>query len=155
MALVFGPPPPPRFPSGRYTITNPLRRQSGLRLLTANMPEPLRRLIVTAFRRPSPFDGQETPLAVQSAYRQRPDAAALPGMRPRTLRLLALTELEVARRLVEAPRSSISRMTRSTLLVAQGVYLRSLYAALVIQSGSAEAALAEFERLLLSPHPGD
>jgi hypothetical protein len=57
--------------------------------------------------------------------------------------------LEVSRRVLEATTASISRMTRNTLLIAQGAYLRPLYAALVIQLGTNEAALAEFQRLLL------
>ena len=61
---------------------------------------------------------------------------------------LSLTELEVSRRVVETPRTSISRDTRNKLLRAQGAYLRSLYAALVARLGEA-AALAEFERLVL------
>ncbi len=148
MALFTGLPHSSPFPSGRYTLSNPLRREAGLRLLTGAMPEPLRLRFLRAWRRPLLFDGKETPLAVQSAHRQRPDAAALPKTRPRTLLLVALTELEITRRVLEAPRASISRMTRSTQLVGQGAYLRSLYAALALQIGEA-AALAEFERLLL------
>ncbi len=67
---------------------------------------------------------------------------------PSLLGVLSLTELEVSRRVVETPRTSISRDTRNKLLAAQGAYLRSLYLALVFQLGEA-AALAEFQRLLL------
>jgi hypothetical protein len=93
------------------------------------------------------FSGEQTPLAVQSALRQRPDPTKLYSTPALTLGFFTLTELEVARRVLEAPLASISRMTRNTLLVAQGAYLRLLYAALVAQVGEA-AALAEFERLL-------
>lgn len=148
MALLSGSPRPPSFPSGRYTISNPLRREAGLRLLTGALPEPLRTLIIRAWRRQPLFDGQVPPLAVQDARRQRPDAAALPHMHPHILAWLTLTELEVSRRVLEAPIASISRMTRSTLLTAQGFYLYSLYTALAIQLGGPEAALAEFQRLL-------
>ena len=34
--------PNPSYPSGRYTRTNPLRREFGLRLLSEPLPEPLR-----------------------------------------------------------------------------------------------------------------
>jgi hypothetical protein len=77
MAVFGGPRKPPSFPSGRYTITNPLRREYGLRLLTATLPEPLRLVILSAWRRPYLFTCQETPLAVQSAHRQRPDEATI------------------------------------------------------------------------------
>jgi hypothetical protein len=145
MALFGGPRKPPSFPSGRYTLSNPLRREYGLRLLTATLPDPLRLLILAAWRRPYRFSGQETPLAVPSTQRQRPD---LTHATVQTLCWVTLTELEVSRRVLEAPIASISRMTRHTLLVAQGAYLRLLYAALVRQMGEA-GALAEFGRLLV------
>jgi len=144
MALFGGPRKPPSFPSGRYTITNPLRREYGLRLLTATMPTSLRALFLAAWRRPYLFTGQETPLAVQSTQRQRPD---ITKATVQTVCWVTLTELEVSRRVLEAPIASISRMTRNTLLIAQGAYLRLLYAALVRQVGEA-AALAEFARLI-------
>ncbi len=147
MALLAGFPKPPSYHSGRYTHTNPLRREFGLRLLTETLPEPLRACIIPAWRRPARFDGNE---AIQSVHRQRPDPAQLFGVLPRALSLLALTELEVSRRVVEAPLASISRETRNKLLAAQGVYLHALYTALSFQLGSAEAALAEFQRLLLN-----
>jgi hypothetical protein len=90
-----------------------------------------------------------TPLAVQSAHRQRPGDETLAESKPPTLCWFTLTELEATRRVLEAPLGSLSRMTRSTLLVAQGAYLRRLYYALVAQVGEA-AALAEFTRLLAS-----
>ena len=147
MALFGGPRKPPSFPSGRYTLTNPLRREYGLRLLTGTLPDPLRALILAAWRRPYLFTGQETPLAVQSTRRQRPDEGTIACATVQTLGWVTLTELEVSRRVLEAPMASISRMTRNTILIAQGAYLRLLYAALVRQMGEA-AALAEFGRLL-------
>ena len=144
MALIGGPRKPPSFPSGRYTLTNPLRREYGLRLLTATLPDPLRALILAVWRRPYLFSGQETPLAVQSAQRQRPD---LTHATAQTVCWVTLTELQVSRRVLEAPLASISRVTRNTMLIAQGAYLRLLYAALVGQMGEA-GALAEFGRLL-------
>lgn len=71
MAIFGGPRNLPSFPSGRYITSNPLRREAGLRLLTATLPEALKTLILGAWRRPYPFSGQETPLAVQSAQRRR------------------------------------------------------------------------------------
>jgi hypothetical protein len=112
------------------------------------MPAPLRALFLNAWRRPYLFTGQETPLAVQSTQRQRPDEATVAKATAQTLAWVTLTELEVSRRVLEAPMASISRVTRNTRLVAQGAYLRLLYAALVRQVGEA-AALAEFGRLLL------
>ncbi|HLW01479.1 MAG TPA: hypothetical protein VKT82_22675 [Ktedonobacterales bacterium] len=145
MTLFPHPPTSPTLPSDRYQHTNPLRRESGLRLLTTGLPEPLRWLLIRAWRRPAHFDGNE---ALQSIHRQRPGEAQLATLPTRLLGFFTLTELEVSRRVVEAPLSSISRVTRDRLLVAQGAYLRSLYLALATQLGSAEAALAEFQRLL-------
>src|SRR5579872_4958456 len=106
-----GLPPTPRFDSGRYTRTNPLRREFGLRLLAEPLPEPLRTSLIRAWRRPPHFDGNQ---AIQSLHRQRPDQARLFSVPPRALGLFALTELEVSRRVVEAPLASISRETRNT-----------------------------------------
>jgi hypothetical protein len=138
-------PPSPAFPSGRYTRTNPLRREFGLRKLTEPLPEALGQAIISAFRRPARYDGHE---AIQSVHRQRPSEAQLFGMTPGRLSWLALTELAVSRRVVEAPQASISRETRTRLLESQGVYLQQIYAALARQVGEA-ATQAEFERLLL------
>ncbi len=149
MALIFGPPPPPRFPSGRYTQTNPLRREYGLLLLTGSLPEPLRTRLIRAWRRPARSDSQDTLLTIQRAQRPRPSEAQLARSNARTLCRLALTELEVSRRLVEAPIASISRLTRQSLLMAQGEYLRQLYTALAAHVGETTAQ-AEFQRLLLS-----
>ncbi|HLW03930.1 MAG TPA: hypothetical protein VKT82_35105 [Ktedonobacterales bacterium] len=136
----------PTPPSGRYLHTNPLRREAGLRLLTASLPEPLRWSIIRAWRRPAHFDGNP---AIQNAHRQRPNEASLLNLHAHLLGFFTLTELEVSRRVVEAPLASISRATRDSLLRAQGTYLRSLYLALAWQIGEA-AALAEFERLIAS-----
>jgi hypothetical protein len=112
-------------------------------------PIPTRCGAKRAWRRPSLFTSQEAPLALQYGHRQRLDDDALAQVWPRTIAWFVLTELEVSRRVVEAPLASISRVTRDALLSAQGAYLLRLYAALAAQIGEA-AALAEFERLLLS-----
>ncbi len=140
------PPRQPSFPSGRYTRTDPLRREFGLKLLSEPLPEPLRTSLIRAWRRPVHYDGKQ---AIQSLHRQRPDEAALPMLTPSLLGVISLTELEVSRRVVETPRTSISRETRTKLLAAQGVYLRCLYAAFVHQLGEA-TALSEFQRLLMN-----
>jgi hypothetical protein len=138
--------PSPRFPSGRYTHTDPLRREFGLRLLTDTWPEPLRSRLIRAWRKPRPFDGNQ---AIQSRSRQRAPQASFPFIPPARLAWLALIELEVSRRVVETPRTEIKREERNALLISQGTYLGCLYAALVAQLGEA-AALAEFERLIAS-----
>ncbi len=135
----------PSYPPGRYLKTDPLRREFGLRLLAEPLPEPLRTSLIRAWRRPVRYDGKQ---AIQSLHRQRPDEAALSILTPGLLGIISLTELEVSRRVVETPRTSISRETRNKLLAAQGIYLRALYAALVFQLGEV-AALAEFQRLFL------
>ena len=104
----------------------------------------LRSGLIRVWPRPPRFDGNEV---IQHLHLQRPDQAQLFGMRPRALAPLALTELEVSRRVVEAPRACISRETRNKLLAAQDIYLQYLYAALMRQPGEA-AALSEFGRLL-------
>ncbi|HEY7355515.1 MAG TPA: hypothetical protein VH590_03580 [Ktedonobacterales bacterium] len=147
MALLFGSPKPPIFPSGRYTYTNPLRREAGVRLLAEALPDPLRWAIIRAWRQPSRYVGPLAP-ELPGAHRQRPAEASLPGKPPYLLGLIALIELEMARRLVEAPQTSIKRVERNDLLVAQGAYLRVVYLSLARQVGEA-AALAEFQRLLL------
>jgi hypothetical protein len=134
-------------PSSRYLQSNPLRREAGLRLLTDTWPAALRLPLLRAFRRPALLPEEPTPAAVQSVHGQRPEESLLTRAKPQTLCWLILTELEVTRRVLEAPRERISRMTRSSLLVAQGTYLRLLYAALSNRVGEA-AAQAEFERLL-------
>lgn len=136
MALLTSSSQPPLFPSGRYTHTNPLRREYGLRLLTAPLPEPLRTGLVRAWRRAASFEGKET---IQAAYRQRPDDAQLFGIHPHTLGVMALTELKVSRSVVEAPIASISRETRNRLLASQGAFLQRIYNALARQVGTARA----------------
>jgi hypothetical protein len=145
MTLITGTPRFARFPSGRYTHTDPLRREFGLRLLTEPLPEPLRTNLIRAWRRSARFDGNQ---AIQNLYRQRPHEASLFRLKLTLLRAMTLTELEVARRVVETPRTEIKRETRNQLLAAQGLYLRALYDALVAQLGEA-GALAEFQRLAL------
>ena len=142
MAIFAGPPRPPSYPSGRYTRTNPLRREFGLRLLAEPLPEPLRTRLIRAWRRPARFDGNQ---AIQSVHRPRQDQARLFVLPPSALGWLTLTELEVSRRVVEAPLASISRETRNKLLAAQGVYLQQVYVALARQVGDA-AALATFQQ---------
>ena len=135
----------PRYPAGRYTRTNPLRREFGLRRLTEALPESLRRAIFGAFRHPARYDGNE---AIQTVHRQRPGEAQLFCMSPRGLGILAHIELEASRRVLEAPLASISRETRNALLTSQSVYLWQIYTALARQVGET-LALAEFQRLLL------
>ena len=149
MALLTGSPKPPSFPSGRYVHTNPLRREAGLRLLTEPLPEPLRWAIIRAWRRPNCFVGPLSAPEPPSLHRQRPAEASLPFKSAYTLDWIALVELEVGRRLVEAPKASMSPVTRNRLLSAQGAYLRQVYTALAAQVGE-PAALGAFQRLILS-----
>ena len=135
----------PSHPSDRYLKTDPLRREFGLKLLTETLPEPLRTSLIRAWRRPGRYDGKQ---ALQSLYRQRPDDAQLFSMPPRLLGVMTLTELEVARRGVDAAHQHQPRPAQP-LLKAQGVYLRALYTALVTHLGEA-TALAEFLRLVTS-----
>ncbi len=146
MAFLTGPARQPTFPSGRYEHTNPLRREGGLRLLTEALPEPLRWAILRAWRQPSYFEVGMT--ALPHPHRQRPAAAQIIQARPHLIAFITLTEMEVSRRLVEAPQVSIRPEERNRLLSEQSLYLRLLYDALARQIGEA-AALAEFERLLL------
>jgi len=148
MAMLAGLPKSPPIPSGRYTHTNPLRREAGLRLLTEHLPEPLRWDIIRAWRHPGLRSRLLPARELPSAHRQRPAEASLPGTPPRMLAFIALVEFDVARRLVEAPLASILPTTRHALLSAQSRYLQQVYLALARQIGEA-AALAEFQRLLL------
>jgi hypothetical protein len=145
---LYPPLPPSRpsrpFPSGRYTHTDPLRREFGLRLLTETWPEPLRGTLIRAWRNPRHFDGNQ---AIQSIHRQRFPEASFPFLPPPGLSTLTQIELEVSRRVVETSRTEIKREERNALLKAQGRYLSWLYAALVARLGEA-GALAEFERLI-------
>src|SRR5579862_4536391 len=120
MAFLVGFPQAPVPPSGRYTRTKPLRREHGLRLLTASLPEPLRCILLCAWRRPGQYWSvdQDWP----HPYRQRPDDAFLLSKPPRTLGYLAVVELELARRLVEAPQASIWPTVRNTMPKEQGMY---------------------------------
>jgi hypothetical protein len=138
---------PPVFPSGCYRHTNPLRRQAGLRVLTTYLPEPLRWAVIRAWRQPSRFEVGMT--ALPSPHRQRPGDAFIARAAPGIIAYIALTEMEVSRRIVEAPQVSLTAGERDSLLIAQSLYLRLLYEALTRQIGEA-AALAEFQRLLLS-----
>ena len=147
MAMLAGFPKSPAIPSGRYTTTNPLRCEGGLRLLTEHLPDSLRWAILRAWRRPSLRSSLLPAREVPSAHRQRPAEASLPGTPPRLLAFIALVELDVARRLVEAPLASILPTTRHTLLSAQSRYLQQVSVALARQIGEA-ATLAEFQRLL-------
>jgi hypothetical protein len=140
-------PPPPSPHSGRYACSNPLRRERHLRLLTCNQPEPLRRVLLAGLRRPPLFTSEQTPFAIQSLHRHRPSDIQVAQAHLATLCGFTLTELEVTRRLVEAPLASISRLTRNTGLVAQGAELRRLYLALAAQIGEG-GALATFQALL-------
>jgi hypothetical protein len=144
MTLFSQEPPRRPFPSDRYTKTNPLRREFGLRKLAAPLPEPLASTLIQTWRHRPRYDGNE---AIPSLHRPRHSQAELFDMAPARVGIFALIELEVARRVVEAPLASISRETRNTLLAAQGVYLQDLYAALERQVGE-RAALAEFQRLV-------
>ena len=155
---LFPPPPPPETaalhaptppsPSAdRYAVSNPLRREYGLHLLTCTLPDPLRRVLLAGLRRPPRFTGEHTPLAVQSLHRRRPSDGQLAQAHLATLGGFTLTELEVTRRLLEAPTRSMTRLTRHALLVAQGAELRRLYGALVARLGEA-GALATFQALL-------
>ncbi|HEY7358387.1 MAG TPA: hypothetical protein VH590_18025 [Ktedonobacterales bacterium] len=137
----------PVFPSGRYERTNPLRREAGVRLLAEALPERLRWALIRAWRQPSYFEVGMT--ALPSLFRQRPGEALVARARPPVISFITLTEMEVSRRVVEAPQVSLKPEERNRLLAEQGEYLRRLYEALARQVGEA-AALAEFERLLLS-----
>ncbi len=147
MAMLAGLPKAPAIPSGRYTFTNPLRREAGLRLLTQDLPDSLRWAIIRAWRRPSLRSSMHPAPELPSAHRQRHDEASLQGLPPRLLAFIALVEFDMSRRLVEAPQASILPVTRNALLTAQGRYVRLVYLALARQIGEA-AALAEFQCLL-------
>jgi hypothetical protein len=134
------------FPSGRYHQTDPLRRLFGLRLLAEALPEPLRASLIRAWMFPGRYDGNQ---AIQGVERQRLPDDVLPFLPPTRLGIYTFIELEVGRRIVEIPRTEITREARSRLLRSQGAYLGALYQALVKQLGEA-AALVEFEQRLLA-----
>jgi hypothetical protein len=133
------------FPSGRYHQTNPLRRLFGLRLLAEPLPAPLRASLIHAWMFPGRFDGNQ---AIPSRERLRLPEDVLPFLPPTRLGWMAFMELGVSRRIIEIPRTEISREERNALLNSQGAYLSALYTALAQQLGE-KAALAEMERLLL------
>ncbi len=139
--------PLPRTPATRYLSTNPLRREQGIRLLTYALPEPLRALLIHALRRPPRRDPESTPLIVQAAYRSRIIDADFASVTTTGMQGLTRVVLEAARRTIEAPMSSLSRVSRNTLLVTHGAELRCLYLALCAQIGQG-AALCVFQRAL-------
>jgi hypothetical protein len=149
MALLVGKssPQPSRPPVSRYKYTNPLRRDGGLRLLTYALPEPLRSLVMDTLRRPPLFDGKVVSFAVQNLYRARPSSAALASMSQHGKATFVRIEVEVARRIVEAPQDSIDRGLRNALLMAQSLELGRLYLALLAQCGEM-SALAIFQQAL-------
>jgi hypothetical protein len=138
-------PPVSRFPSDRYARTNPLRRESGLHALCEPLPKPLQAMLTKAWRHATPYDGNES---IHGLSRQRPTEASLFTMPPRMIAWVGLIELGVTRRILEAPVDSIQAETRLKLLASQGAYFAALYKALCAQLGSAQAALAEFQRLI-------
>ncbi|HEY7355201.1 MAG TPA: hypothetical protein VH590_02010 [Ktedonobacterales bacterium] len=145
MAFLMGSPKPPSFPSGRYERTNPLRRYAGLRLLSEPLPERLRWAIRRCWRQASYFEVGMT--ALPSLHRQRPGDALLAQAGVHRIALFMLTELEVSRRVVEAPQVSLKPEERDALLSAQGEYLRRLYVALARLVGT-EQALAICEQAI-------
>jgi hypothetical protein len=134
------------FPSGRYHQTDPLRRLFGLRLLAEPLPDPLRASLIRAWMFPGRYDGNQ---AIQGVERQRLPDDVLPFLPPTRLGIYSRIELEVGRRIVEIPRTEITREARSHLLRSQAAYLCALYGALARQIGEA-AALAQFEQWLLA-----
>ncbi len=129
------------FPSGRYTRTNPLLREFALGRLTELLPGAVRSAIITTFRQRIRYDGNE---AIQNLHRQRPGRGQLFATPPRLLWLYVRTELEVSRRVVEAPLARLSRETRNALLDAQATYLHDIYEALAWQLGD-DTAQALFQ----------
>jgi hypothetical protein len=139
--------PLPRTPATRYLSTNPLRREQGIRLLTYALPEPLRALLIHALRRPPRGVDEASPLIVQAAYRSLIIDADFANVTMTGMQGLTQVVLEATRRTIEAPMSSISRVTRNTLLVTHGNELRRLYLALCAQIGQG-AALCVFQHAL-------
>jgi len=127
---------PRPFPTGRFGHTNPLRRLFGLRLLADPLPEPLHTALIRAWMVPGRFI---TEPAIQSRQRLRLPADVLAFLPAWRLDTMALIELAVGRRLVEVPRTAITREERNHLLREQGVYLAHIYQALVSQLGEATA----------------
>jgi hypothetical protein len=135
-------PQPRPFPSGRYARTDPLRRLFGLQLLAEPLPEPLRPILIWAWMHPGRYNGNQ---AIPTRERQRLPDNVLLDLPPTRLCGYTQIELEVGRRIVELPRTEITREMRNWLLRAQATYLAALYAALVKQLGEAQAQ-AEFTR---------
>jgi hypothetical protein len=120
----------------RYAHTNPLFRLFWLQALAAALPEPLRSTLIWTWMQPVRFQGIP---AVQSRERLRlpPDVLCyLPAWR---LDGITRIELAIGRRIVEVPRTEITREMRGTLLRDQGSYLAQVYYALVAQLGEANA----------------
>jgi hypothetical protein len=143
MAMLAGLPRSPSFPSGRYVHTNPLRREGGLRLLAASLPDPLYLFMRRAWRHVTAYDGRE---AIQNPHRQLPSEAQLACLSVQTLWWLLLAELEASVRFGSLadnhhPRGALR------LLILQSEALRRLYVALAAQLGGA-GAQTEFARLL-------
>lgn len=151
MAVLFGgsssQPSQPQPPVSRYAVSNPLRREGGIRLLTYSLPDPLRALVKCAMRRPPHLDDEIAPFALQNLYRRRFSDADLANLSTRGKAALVQTEVEVSRRTLEASRSSVSRGTRNALLMQQGAELRRLYLALCADIGET-GALAIFQHAL-------
>ncbi len=133
------------FPSGRFGHTNPLRRLFGLRLLADPLPEAAGIALIRAWMFPARYDGEQ---AIPTRERLRLPADVLPFLPPARLAWMAFIELAVSRRLVETPKTAITREERNFLLRSQGGYLRSIYVALATQLGEARARV-EMERLFL------
>ncbi len=139
------------FPSGRYTRMNPLCRWFNLHLLAEPLPEPLRSNLIHAWMHPGRYNGNQ---ALNGLHRQRYEEDILPFLPPWKLANIAQIELEVSRRIVEAPRQEITEQERSALLRSQGVYLRAVYAALAARLGGAAAQDALAVSILFPSHAG-
>ena len=111
MSVLVGkmPPQPSRPPVSRYRYTTPLRREWGIRLLTYTLPERLRVLVGRGLRRQPLFDGTIIAFALPSLYREHLSDDSLARMSQRGKATFVQVEVEVARRIVEAPQDSITR----------------------------------------------
>src|SRR5690348_4707837 len=100
MAMLFGghssQPSQPQPPVSRYAVSNPLCREGGIRLLTYNLPNPLRALVVRAMRRHPLFDGSVVPFALQSLYRRRFSDEELANLSLRGKAALVQTEVDIS-----------------------------------------------------------
>ena len=140
------PPPPPPPGAGRYANSNPLRRERGLRILTWNLPDALRRVLVAGLRCPPRQPESLLPIWPAASLRHKHEVE-LAHSHPILLGAFTLREVEVTRAILEVPASRLTPETREALLVAQGTELRRLYLALVAQLGEA-GALAVFQQVL-------